>query len=135
MLSALKQMDFNAFSGIVEMDETYFLYSEKGKRGITGRNPRKRGGSSQFRGISREQVCVIIARDCQKSTYSGVLGRGRLVKAQLDKAIGSKLSPNNTRCTDAWRAFSTYAKSKDMEHYRFKSDGIERVEAFTTSKM
>lgn len=30
-------MDFNAFLGIVEMDETYFLYSEKGKRGITGR--------------------------------------------------------------------------------------------------
>jgi hypothetical protein len=27
-------MDFNAFSGIVEMDETYFLYSEKGKRNI-----------------------------------------------------------------------------------------------------
>lgn len=127
VLSALKQMDFSTFSGIVEMDETYFLYSEKGKRNIKGRKPRKRGGTSTFRGISHEQVCVLIARDRQKSTYSGVLGRGRIVKTQLDKAIGSKLSSDNTLCTDAWRAFSTYAKSKGLEHYRFKSNGTERV--------
>jgi hypothetical protein len=49
------------------------------------------------------------------------------VKTQLDKAIGSKLSSDNTLCTDAWRVFSTYAKSKGMEYYRFKSDGTERV--------
>lgn len=30
------QMDFEEFSGIVEMDETYFLYSEKGKDNIDG---------------------------------------------------------------------------------------------------
>lgn len=127
VLSALKQMNFESFLGIVEMDETYFLYSEKGKRNIEGRKPRKRGGSSKLRGISHEQVCVLIARDRQKATYSGVLGRGRIVKTQLDKAIGSKLSSDNTLCTDAWRAFSAYAKSKELEHYRFKSDGSESV--------
>lgn len=30
-------------------------------------------------------------------------------------------------CTDAWRALSTYAKSKGLEHYQFKSDGTERA--------
>jgi hypothetical protein len=49
------------------------------------------------------------------------------VKTQFDKAIGTKLSSDNTLCTDAWRAFSTYAKSKGLEHYCFKSDGSERV--------
>ncbi len=127
VLAALKQTEFSAFSVIVEMDETYFLFSEKGKLNIKERKQRKRGGSSQFRGLSREQICVLIARDRQKATYSSVLGRGRLVKTQLDNAIGSKLSSDNTPCTDAWRAFSTYAKSKVMEHYRFKSDGKERV--------
>lgn len=76
LLSALKQMDFEHFTGIVEMDETYFVYSEKGKRSIQERKPRKRGGSSQFRGISYEQVCVLVARDRQKSTYSRVIGKG-----------------------------------------------------------
>ena len=126
-MSTLKQMNFESFSGIVEMDETYFLYSEKGNRNIEGHKPRKRGGSSKFRGISHEQVCVLIERDRQKATYTGVLGRGRVVQTQLDKAIGSKLSSDNTLCNDAWRVFSAYAKSKGLEHYRFKSDGTERV--------
>lgn len=127
ILSAIKQMDFEQFSGIVEMDETYFLYSEKGKRKIDGRKSRKRGGASKYRGISKEQVCVLIARDRQKSTLSRVIGQGRIVKSRLDKAIGSKLSASNVLCTDAWRAFKTYATEKGLEHYRFKSDGKERV--------
>lgn len=127
ILSALKHMDFDHFSGIVEMDETYFLYSEKGKRNLNGRKARKRGGASRFRGISKEQVCVLIARDCQKLTLSRVKGQGRIMKSRLDKAIGSKLSKSNILCTDAWRAFKTYAKEKGLEHYPFKSDGKARV--------
>jgi hypothetical protein len=49
-------MDYELFEGIVEMDETNFLYSEKGKRNIQGRKPRLRGRSSEFRGISKDQV-------------------------------------------------------------------------------
>ncbi|MEK5063645.1 IS1595 family transposase [Cytobacillus sp. FSL R5-0596] len=127
LLSAIKQMDFEHFEGIVEMDETYFLYSEKGKHEIEGRKARKRGGSSSQRGISKEQVCVLAARDRQKVTYSKVVGQGRIVKFRLEDAIGNKLSPTNALCTDAWRAFMTYAKEKGLEHYRFKSDGKERV--------
>ena len=61
-------MDFEQFEGIVEIDETYFLYFEKGKRGITDRKPLKRGGKSKHRGISHEQVCVLVARDRTKAT-------------------------------------------------------------------
>lgn len=127
ILSALKQKDFDQFSGIIGMDETYFLYYEKSKRNINGRKARKRGGASQFRGISREQVCVLIARDRQKLTYPKVIGQGRIVKSRLEKAIGSKLSKSNILCTDAWRVFKTYAKDKGLEHYSSKSDGNERV--------
>lgn len=109
------------------MDETYFLYSEKGKKKIEGRKARKRGGAAKQRGISKEQVCVLVARDRKKSTFSGGVGQGRIVKDRLDKAIGSKLTATNVLCTDAWRAFKTYAQKKGLEHYRFKSDGKERV--------
>lgn len=51
-LSALKQIPTEVFQDIVEMDETYFLFSEKGKRNIVERKPRKRGGKSKYRGIS-----------------------------------------------------------------------------------
>ncbi|WP_025679230.1 IS1595 family transposase [Paenibacillus polymyxa] len=91
ILSALKQIPTDAFQDIVEMDETYFLFSEKGRRNITERKPRKRGGKANYRGISHDQVCVLVARDRQKMTYSGVLGRGRIRTTKLDEAIGGHL--------------------------------------------
>jgi len=127
ILSALKQIPTEAFQDIVEMDETYFLNSEKGKRNIAERKPRKRGGKAKYRGISHDQVCVLVARDRQKMTYSGVLGRGRIRTTKLDEATGGHLSDSNVLCTDSWRAFSSYANSKGMTHYRFKSDGKQRV--------
>ncbi|GAA4851809.1 hypothetical protein GCM10023310_33260 [Paenibacillus vulneris] len=74
ILSALKQIPTEAFQGIVEMDETYFLFSEKGKRNITERKPRKRGGKAKYRGISNDQVCVLVARDRQKTITQAFLG-------------------------------------------------------------
>lgn len=73
-------MDFELFEGIVEKNETYFLYSEKGKRNIQVGKPNLRGGSSEFRGISKDQVCVLIARDRQKRTFSKTIGKGRIIK-------------------------------------------------------
>ena len=81
-------MDFEKFDGIVEIDETYFLYSEKGRRNITERKPRKRGGKSKQRGISNEQVCVLVARDRTKSTVSKVACMGRIVKTKVDSMMG-----------------------------------------------
>ena len=126
ILSAIAQMDIKAFEGIVEMDETYFLYSEKGSRHIQGRKPRKRGGASQYRGISNEQVCVLVARDRAKNTFVGLLGRGRIQKSQLETTITPKLRDSNILCTDAWRAFKTYATGLGLPHYRFKT-GKERT--------
>ena len=56
-----------------------------------------------------------------------MIGQGRIVKDRLDKAIGKKLTATNVLCTDAWRAFKTYASEKGLEHYQFKSDGKDRV--------
>lgn len=84
LLSTLKQKDFEQFEGIVEGDENYFLYSEKVKRGITDRRPRKRGEESKHRDISHAQVCVLVARDLTKATVSKVACKGRVVKDEVD---------------------------------------------------
>lgn len=65
-LSALKNQ---SLEGIVETDETCVLYSEKGKRSLS-RKARKRGGVAKKRGISNEQVCILVARDRTKETIS-----------------------------------------------------------------
>lgn len=70
---------------------------------------------------------MLVARDRQKMTFSGVLGRERIRTMKLDEAIGSHLTESNVLCTDSWRAFSSYVNSKGLDHYRFKSDGKQRV--------
>ncbi|SHH24306.1 hypothetical protein SAMN02746098_00530 [Desulfosporosinus lacus DSM 15449] len=95
-------MDISSFNGILEADETYFLYSEKGKSGITHRKPRKRGGAAKFRGISREQVCVLVARDREKNTVSKVSCQGRISIKQVNKLIGSKVSESDVEVVELY---------------------------------
>ena len=56
-----------ALLGVVEADETYFLRSCKGQR-EAGRPGRRRGCSAAKRGLSDEQVPVLVARDRAGST-------------------------------------------------------------------
>jgi transposase-like protein len=61
-LAALSGDKPMALTGIVEGDETFILESFKGKRSGMPRKPRKRGGKSAKRGLSAEQIAVIVAR-------------------------------------------------------------------------
>jgi transposase-like protein len=114
LLSTLKQKDFEQFEGIVEGDENYFLYSEKVKRGITDRRPRKRGEESKHRDITTHKYVSLLPETSQKRLYQKSLVRGVLLKTKL--MIVSKLSSDNVLVTDAWRAYKTYAKEKVLEH-------------------
>ena len=62
-LSALDLDKPPCLSGIVEADETFILESFKGKRRDLPRASRKRGGKAAKRGLSAEQIPVIVARD------------------------------------------------------------------------
>ncbi len=59
-------------AGVAEMDETYFLESYKGRK-VVGHAPRKRGGRAAKRGLSREQIPVLVARDGPGVTTDYVL--------------------------------------------------------------
>lgn len=118
LLAALTESANSPFNGIVEMDETYFRYSEKGKKNLKNRKPRKRGGSGTS-GITTERVCVLVARDRVKNTFSKVSGLGRITAPTVDKFIGGLLSTDNTLCTDGWKPFKKYAHDRGIECYGF----------------
>jgi transposase-like protein len=125
VLTALKKMEsVTPFEGIVEMDETYFAYSEKGSRKVE--KPRKRGGVAK-RGISDQLVCVLVAQDRTKQTFSKAICRGRINARHLEEHIAPRISKQNVLCTDAWRAFTTFASKRGIVHYRFKSTESRRV--------
>jgi transposase-like protein len=92
--------------GIVEADETYFLESHKGERDLP-RPPRKRGGVAAKRGLSKEQVPVLIARDRSTCTTDAVLDRAdtQAIRSVLEPIV----DPDAVLCSDGnaiYRAFS-----------------------------
>jgi transposase-like protein len=75
-----------ALSGIVEGDETFILESFKGKRSGLPRKARKRGGKSAKRGISAEQIRVLVARDRHGASTDAVLPK--LNRVSITAALG-----------------------------------------------
>jgi transposase-like protein len=95
--------------GVVEVDETFFLRSEKGSRRISGRAPRKRGGSAKKRGLSDEQVPVLIVRDRAKATSDAVLPdrKGETIAAALRPIVAKDaLLVSDGAGGGAFRAFA-----------------------------
>ena len=95
-------------SGIVEGDETFILESFKGKRSGMPRKSRKRGGKSAKRGLSAEQIPVLVARDRQGATTDAVLPR--LNRASIAAALGGVVTPANEFCCDGGPAVVAFAR-------------------------
>jgi hypothetical protein len=73
LLALPKTIQAKSLVGIAETDETYFLQSFKGLcKGLT-RSARKRGGSAAKRGVSKEQIPVLVTHDRAGSTADAIL--------------------------------------------------------------
>ena len=59
-------------AGIAEADQTLVLESRKGERKLN-RKPRRRGGKARIRGLSHEQVPILVAADRTGATLSHTL--------------------------------------------------------------
>ena len=95
-------------SGIVEGDETFILESFKGKRSGMSRKPRKRGGKAAKRGLSAEQMPVIVARDRHGATTDAVLPK--LNRVSIAAALGGIVTPTNEFCCDGGTAIVAFAR-------------------------
>jgi transposase-like protein len=95
-------------TGIVEGDETFILESFKGKRSNMPRKSRKRGGKSAKRGLSAEQIPVIVARDRQGATTDAVLPK--LNRVSIAAALGGLVTPANQFCCDGGTAIVAFAR-------------------------
>jgi len=115
VLSALAKERIGIFEGLVEVDETYFLESYKGRRVIPNRKPRKRGGSATKRGISNEQG-VLVARDRNETTLSKRVGSGRILKEQIDTTLTSHFKSDTVRISYAHNSYKSYTSSNNVEH-------------------
>jgi transposase-like protein len=109
-LQSLMANQPQSLTGLVEADETFFLESFKGQRKCLPRQPKKRGTPAQLRGLSREQIPVLVARDrATGQTFSAVVAS----RSAVD--MGQKLLPHLSKdaelMTDGAFAYRTLARS------------------------
>jgi len=101
--------------GIAEADEMYLLESEKGARHLQ-RPARRRGGRARQRGISSEQVCILVARDRTGQTIACVTGKGQLTKTQLLHCLLPVIDRDILLVTDGHAAYAAFARETGISH-------------------
>jgi transposase-like protein len=121
ILKALQKLDLEPFEGITEADETFFLFSEKGQKHITGRKPRKRGGVASKKGLSHEQVCVLVAYDrTAEVVLSKVACTGQITRASLDQIMSPFVGNRMVLCSDKAKGYRAYCRKKQIQHIRLE---------------
>src|SRR5271157_5873926 len=126
-LSALNLDKPQHLSGIVEADETFILESFKGKRRDLPRASRKRGGKAAKRGLSAEQIPVIVARDRTGATIDAVLPR--LDAASITAALGQVITRPAELCCDGGAAITAFARRARLTFHVLPAPGNPKPEA------
>ena len=104
------------FTDETEIDDVWFLYSQKGRKGL--KYSRERGGSKR-RGENNYQVKLLVAANKQH-TEMKVTRIGRITKADIQRKLGDKLSKNTTLISDGHRSIAGFAKEQKIAHIRIK---------------
>jgi len=125
-LTWIKQDRPSALHGITEADETYLLESHKGSRKLE-RKPRKRGGSASKRGVSNEQVCILIARDRSKQTVDFVTGHGAITKTVLTEHLKPILDPDALLVSDSNPTYNAFCNAEGISHEAVNLSQGQRV--------
>lgn len=130
--------EIQTLTGIVEADEAFVLLSFKGSRaweraekGLPVADPppvrkaRKRGGKAAKRGLSHEQVPVLVAADRSGTTVTAVLpvDSGDAIKAVLDPVLGN----DALLVTDGGKALARCATEMKVSHEVLNQSAGERV--------
>ena len=112
-LALPKAVKARKLEGIAEADETYFLESLKGCRRMP-RKGRKRGGRAKKRGLSDEQVCVLVARDRMDRTTDHILPQFN--QAALQEVLGPVLAEDTVLVSDGSPVYRAFTAQAGIEH-------------------
>lgn len=118
VLDALRQLDEETeLSGMVEVDETYFRYSEKGNKNLS-RPPRKRGTKAPVSGKSRHHVCVLTGQDRTGEQFATVIDRGNPKHANVFSGLLPHITDDVTGlCSDGETAYERFCRLEGIPHH------------------
>ena len=125
-LQATAQHRAQRESGIVEVDETFFLESFKGQRHLP-RPARKRGGVGRTRGVGPEQIPVLVARDREGHTADFKLAK--LDAQHVRQVLEPLVEQEAVLCTDGAAVYVTFARARELTHQVVHAKPGQRVKA------
>lgn len=128
-LAVARETKDQQLGGVVEADEAYFLRSFKGQRQQLathggGRRPRRRGGCGAKRGLSDEQVPVLVVRNRTGQMTDQVLASGN--KRGLLAVLPAAVAPDAVLCTDGSATLASAARDLGIEHHALNTLRGER---------
>lgn len=126
LLTSFSSVSVEEFEGIVESDDLFFAYSEKGNRNLD-RKPKQRGEKASKAGISDEKVAVIATCDRSGNKDFKVATRGRISKKDLDTLLKGKLDKAEALCSDSHRSYGAFAKANNITHKKFNASKGQRT--------
>ena len=110
--------DEKSFEGVTEIDDIWFLYSQKGRKGLD--YSRKRGGSKRA-GDNDFQAKLLITADRNKTTDMSLVRIGRLKKSDIERKVSGRFLENCTLVSDKHSSIRAFAKTEKLKHVSFKA--------------
>ena len=114
-LDRMKEQSDTTLAGIAEADETYVLESQKGAKSGLEREPRARGGKAKQRGLSKEQIPILVCRDRNGNTVDFVLKDDRSSGA-IRSLLESHVAKDTVVCTDASKTLAKALSQLSVVH-------------------
>ncbi len=114
-LAAPKTVRAHVLNGVAGTGETFFPHSSKGQRSGLARKARKRGGKAAKRGLPKEQVPVLVARDRSGATAGFILPVDDA--PHVVAALKPVLPPDAILCTDSSRTLIAAARAMNVWHH------------------
>ncbi len=113
--------------GIIEADETFYPYSEKGDRHLS-REPKKRGMKAKKPGRTDEDwVKIVTVRDRNQHTYDNTFAH--VTSEELTKELEGKVQKDSVLCTDGFKAYIKFCDENELVHKQLNiSAGIRILE-------
>lgn len=119
-LTRISQHQAHHEEGIVEADETFFLESFKGQRGLP-RPARKRGGVGRTRGYSPDHIPVLVVRDRHQETADFILEK--IDAEHIEQALKPLVDPDSVLCTDGASVYTAFAQKHAIQHETIRARG------------
>lgn len=136
IFNSLEQLSKDkVLKGIVQVDELYIRTSFKGFRKDKMPRPSRYNGNTELiSGISKDQVCILVAIDEYRELLIEVVGNGNASTEMISKGLKNKINPLSTIVTDSKNSYKKFAEENNLKLIQIPT-GRHKIENYTINEV